>query len=250
MGPLRWLSRRLAEHPRVVGRFGGLVPDWLWAADDDALRAFRAWARAQPPAFLVQIGSNDGSTNDPLHWLITRKGWRGVLVEPLPVLFAKLKHTYRRASGLQFVNAAVGTTDGEATFFFVADSRPGDPYWLPQIGSLERSHLLRHAAVVRDLEARLSSATVPLLSYASLLAAAGVDTFDLLHVDAEGVDFAILDQVDFGAASAPRAVLYEHRHLTDDERSELLGRLAGGGYEVTTGRMDTFARRPATADQR
>lgn len=242
--PVGWLARRLSEHPRVVARLGALVPDWFWAAGDDGLRAFRAWAKRQPTAFFVQIGSNDGSTNDPLHRLIVKHGWPGVLVEPLPRLFDLLQRNYRRATGLRFVNAAVGTSDGEATFYFVDGSRPGDPYWLPQIGSLERSHLLRHAAAVPDLEGRLATATVPVMTYTSLLTKADVGNLDLLHVDAEGVDFAILDQVDFAAPSAPRAVLYEHWHMTDEQRSQLRTRLAAGGYEVTVGRMDTFARRP------
>src|SRR4051812_3099016 len=44
--------------------------------------------------FFVQIGSNDGKRNDPIHDLaIGNESWNGLFVEPVPQLFEKLKET-------------------------------------------------------------------------------------------------------------------------------------------------------------
>ena len=39
---------------------------------------------------VVQVGANDGKTQDPVHPLIMRGGWSGILVEPIPNLFGRL----------------------------------------------------------------------------------------------------------------------------------------------------------------
>ena len=43
-------------------------------------------------AVVVQIGSSDGITGDPIFALLkTRRHWKAILVEPLPGMFGKLK---------------------------------------------------------------------------------------------------------------------------------------------------------------
>ncbi|MDQ1401870.1 MAG: hypothetical protein QOG03_186 [Actinomycetota bacterium] len=237
------LAHYLTGRERLASRLRKVLPEKFWILGDDALTALEQWAGGQAGVRFIQIGSNDGATNDPLHRLVVERHWEGVLVEPLPPLFEQLQRTYRDRPGLSFVNAAVGADNGEATFFYVDGSRPGDPYWVPQIGSLERSHLTRHASVIPDLEQRIAEARVPVLTYAGLLADAGIDQYDLLHVDAEGVDYLILEQVDFASSAGPRAVLFEHRHMAAADEAELRRRLDAAGFTSNPGRMDTFAYR-------
>ena len=44
---------------------------------------------------------------------------------------------------LEFVNVAIAATPGTMDFYVVTRSDPGDPAWLPQIGSLSLDHLLK-----------------------------------------------------------------------------------------------------------
>ncbi len=41
-------------------------------------------ARKYKDLHFIQIGANDGVTNDPIHDLVKSYHWKGVLVEPLP----------------------------------------------------------------------------------------------------------------------------------------------------------------------
>lgn len=45
----------------------------------------------------IQIGANDGLRNDPVREFIIRDRWQGILVEPLPAVFAMLQHNYAYA---------------------------------------------------------------------------------------------------------------------------------------------------------
>ena len=86
-------------------------------------------AAASPQIFVVQIGSNDGVSGDPLHPYIKRFGWQGVLVEPLPHLCRELIETYAGIPGITCENAAIGEQSGIHDFFISATQpipcRPG-----------------------------------------------------------------------------------------------------------------------------
>ncbi len=52
---------------------------------------FDALDSALPRVTFVQIGANDGVWNDPIEPYLRGEKWRGVLVEPVPYVFARLK---------------------------------------------------------------------------------------------------------------------------------------------------------------
>ena len=42
----------------------------------------------------IQVGANDGEYADPLHSFIVNYPWHGILVEPQPDIFARLRKNY------------------------------------------------------------------------------------------------------------------------------------------------------------
>lgn len=65
------------------------------------------------PFFFVQVGANDGVWDDPLHDLVLEFHLSGLLIEPLPDIFDKLKHNYRDQPQLLFENVAILSRDGD-----------------------------------------------------------------------------------------------------------------------------------------
>ena len=66
---------------------------------------------------LVQIGANNhqqSASYDPGPYAV-RRGWRSVLIEPVPQIFAALCHTYNATAHVQAVNAAVCATAGSSS---------------------------------------------------------------------------------------------------------------------------------------
>ncbi len=185
--------------------------------------------------FFVQIGAFDGVTADPLHELVRRHHWRGVLVEPQAEAFESLKRNYRGQPGLSFFNVAIGPRDGEVTLF----TRAGG---LAQVASVDR-HL-----VVKPGRRRVEARRVPCWTVARLLKeAAAPATVDLLLIDAEGLDYRIIRSIDFGAVR-PAIIHYEHMILSRRDRNACLELLAAHGYRFILGDQDTIAYRRSARD--
>jgi len=59
-------------------------------------------------AVIIQIGSNDGVSNDPVHeLLLEREKWSAVFVEPVPYVFDRLKSNYPSSSRFVFENSLI-----------------------------------------------------------------------------------------------------------------------------------------------
>jgi FkbM family methyltransferase len=190
----------------------------------------------------VQVGSADGLAGDPIHELVIRDGWRGILVEPVRHLFLKLKRNYRGAKDLIFENCAIAEEEGERELWRLAEARPGEerPYWHDQLGSFRLDVVLRHEPHVPALRERLICEKVACLSLGQLLRRHRFRKVDVFHVDAEGYDFEIVKQIDFEAMK-PGLVLFEHAHLSGAERSACCGLLIEKGYRLVSESEDTLA---------
>ena len=67
--------------------------------------------------FVVQIGANDGKTHDPLYRYISKYKTAGLLVEPQPDVFQKLKNNYKDNPNLKFADVAMGEEDSSIPFY-------------------------------------------------------------------------------------------------------------------------------------
>ena len=195
------------------------------------------------PARLVQIGSNDGKTGDPLYPLFRKyASWRGLLVEPIPYIFAKLKANYPDTSRFDLANVAIGE-DGKMPFYYVDKTAINDlpdlPYWYDQLGSFDRSHIVKELDGV--LEPYVRSMEVESMNLMSLLDRYGVSKIDVLHIDAEGYDWKVLQQLDL-SRFRPTFILCEHHHLSLAERKAALAFLSAD-YEVFRVGIDWLAAR-------
>ena len=61
----------------------------------------------------AQIGAFDGVSHDDLYWLVTRYGGRGIVVEPLPDVHARLKQNYAWLSSVKAIQVAVHPSKGQ-----------------------------------------------------------------------------------------------------------------------------------------
>jgi len=195
-----------------------------------------------PQATFLQIGANDGLTGDPLHGLLVHAGrrWRGVLVEPVPHLFAQLAERYTGNSGLRLEQAAIGEQDG-AVVIHRLETKPTDPVWFQELPSLNLEVIQRSARLSGITEPEIIAETVPCLSVTTLLARHQIIQLDLLVIDTEGWDWRILRQFDL-ATLRPKLILYEHQHLSPEESEEAHQYLAHYQYDwAETPEGDTIA---------
>jgi FkbM family methyltransferase len=191
----------------------------------------------------VQIGAGDGVSGDPIHQLIIRHRWTGVMVEPVPYLFNQLTRNYAGLAGLRFENCAIGETSGNAKFWYLRESQNEQlPNWYNQLGTLKLENLLKHESELPDLKSLIVQHEVRCKSLRELILSAARTTFDLLLVDAEGYDDAIVKQVD-GESVNPNLIVFERKHLDQSQTEICYQHLRFLGYEIIESYYDAVAAR-------
>lgn len=205
------------------------------------------FARAHPRASFVQVGSNDGVRFDPICLQIRTRPWTGIMVEPVPYLFARLEVHYGDSRRLRLENSAIADHDGAQPFYFLAEA-PGDdavPDWYDALGSFRRDVVLSHRVDIPDIEDRLRVIDVPCLTFESLCDKHRVDHVDLVHIDTEGYDFEVIKLIDLDRWQ-PTVLLFEHKHLSAVDRTACAAHLEANGYELLADDTDTLCIRRTT----
>lgn len=202
-----------------------------------------AFAERYPDAFFVEIGANDGEQHDHLRPFLAQGSWRGIMVEPVPYVFERLRANLRDLPQITLENVAIADRDGAMPFFHLRPSpnhvAEGLPRWYDGIGSFSREAVLSHAPLLPDIEDWLVWTEVPCLTFDSLCAKHAIDRVDLLLVDTEGYDYQLLQTISLHR-HRPRLLVFEHYHLTAAERHDLREKLERLGYELMEEGFDTW----------
>lgn len=197
------------------------------------------------PFFFVQVGANDGVNDDPLRECVLKYRLSGLLIEPLPDLFAKLQRNYQEVPGLYFENCAVGPDSGQATIYRIQEGAPL-PAHAQGMASFNRSHLSARKHGMPGLDDYVIETAVAVRTLPEILAKYGNPAISLLMIDTEGYDAEIV-RLTLEANIRPDIVIYEHLHLPIATQAETLRRLKSAGYRFQEIGVDTFAMLPATA---
>jgi FkbM family methyltransferase len=187
----------------------------------------------------LQIGANDGVLNDPIRNLVIQHRLPGLLVEPLPDIFARLQENYAGQPGITFEQCAVGEVDGDSTLYRVRPD-PGLPDWLRGIASFDRNHLTSRKFGFPDLERHVEPVKIAVLTLPSLLNKHGIAEVDLLQIDTEGHDCHIVRSA-IQAGLRPAIINYEFIHTRPDDRAACKRLLADHGYSFIDVGRDTLA---------
>jgi FkbM family methyltransferase len=160
----------------------------------------------------ANIGANDGVNSDPIWPFATSEGWRGVCVEPVPLVCELLRANYAPYPEVQIVQAAIA--DEPRTFWYV----DGADFVTNQIGSLDRGRVessLTWLPIWPDIEPHVPagqppavpidtdrrtgtmvSAEITCLTFTELADQCGLDRVDLVNIDTEGADYEVLTMID------------------------------------------------------
>jgi len=157
---------------------------------------------------LIMVGAHNGAKTVKLVKAALQWG-KVCLVEPSPHLFADLRRRYGETDGLTLINACL-TPDEVETVTFYAPSQTATRVtpWGDQLGSLNPSHAADHGP---KLAAHIEEIEAPALTPSQLIARIGCEAVDLLMLDTEGYDCALLGAYPFDVTK-PRAIIFEHRH--------------------------------------
>jgi FkbM family methyltransferase len=196
-----------------------------------------------PHPVFVKVGANDGVSGDPVSdILLADERWKGLLIEPVPYVFDRLRTNFRDSRRFSLEQVAIGASIGQAAFYYVdakaAATIPDLPDWCDQLGSFDKNHITKH--LDGSLTPFIVESMVEVRPLADVLQRNGMRDAHLLHIDTEGYDYEILKTVDL-THEAPWAILVEHRHLPNPQKAEMLLLLRNHGYSVDDCGTDYFA---------
>ena len=190
-----------------------------------------------PDFFFVNIGANDGISNDPIYPFLSKYGWRGIAVEPLDYMCDELRHNYAQFEGVVVEHAAI--TSSPRPFYFVVPDA-SDAGFIRQIGSLHSDCIKKSIALMRlwkfqgpvreGLERSIRQVEVPCLTFGQLAAKHAVQRIDFLNIDAEGSDFEILMMIDL-THWRPSILCLETAEFPDAQKTRAMEVLRQTGYE-------------------
>ncbi len=191
--------------------------------------------------FFVQIGAYDGKEHDPISQFVHHYRWSGILVEPQPEAFERLKRNYAQCPGLIFENAAIANQDGLLTMYRLKDEFahlfPVDHHL---ITSFKADHITKLLSQPVDPGQALEKIEVPSLTLPALFAKHAVKKIDLLQIDAEGYDHEIIKMVDFDRIK-PKIIRFEHLNLSAVEKCDCMQTLISHNYRLIVGAYDITA---------
>lgn len=148
--------------------------------------------RGAKDCMIVDVGAR-GRDRSNSYDLLSIFGWRGVLVEANPSLYASITDDFA-GTDFELVQCAVGVEEGTMPFYIGAND---------DVSSL----LPEHAAGWGDLRGEVN---VPVRRLAPLLTEIGVDEdFDILSLDIEGLDIAVFNDLIDNSRYRPRYVIIE-----------------------------------------
>jgi len=244
----RSLSEALQDYPSVIRPLKSLflaLPPFIRGRQlvHDELKRL---ALSRSNVFFVQVGANDGAQNDPLSGFIRRYGWKGILVEPVPLYFEALRANYRGIDGLTFENIAISDSLNSREFWYLEDVGGILPDWAKGVGSFFRNQVMAETIPGIEVENYLRSIQVPCRTLPNLLTNHGSPDVNLLVIDTQGFDAEIILQLDF-TKWLPNLIVFEHCLLTPACKQRAFDHLESAGYHLESDSIDVVARQNADA---
>jgi len=208
-----WSSRRSLDRSRRRlrerrGDFSGSRP-----ALHDLDRALDARLPGGP-GYFVEAGAFDGFTQSNTYYLERARGWRGLLVEPVPMLAREAARERRRSVVRNCALVPAGHPDPTVrlryggTMTVMADAQ-GAAEWTAEA---QRNMALDEPAHEFEVPARTLS---------SLLDEVGAPEVDLLSLDVEGYEAEVLAGLDLGR-HVPRFIVVEVDLRAERDRVDAL----------------------------
>ena len=192
-----------------------------------------------PDFQVLQIGANDGFSDDPASESIRGHRLRALLVEPILPIYRKLVAYYAGFPQVTCENCAIGREDGAMTLYTVRPD-PRLPTYVTRLASFDRHIILKQRGTVPNIAKFIEPVQVPSMTLQTLLRKHDVRRLDWLQLDTEGFDFEILKML-FQTQLRPSIISFETAHLSRYDKLACAAALHREGYRYVTLDRDTIA---------
>lgn len=189
-------------------------------------------------AFVIQVGANDGRMADPVFTIAKRNAWRGLLIEPHPAYFAALHERYRRRTEFQLLQAGISDVDGVLPLYHLDNAlMEAFPRWVHGSASVYRKRVVRQVRLAcrkkgeEFADSMVVCTDVPMQRLDSVLAQRGIAGADLIVIDVEGHELAVMASVDLRSLGL-RGMLVECNGSNKSQMPDYVAALNAAGLTV------------------
>jgi FkbM family methyltransferase len=194
-------------------------------------------AKKQAEISFIQVGANDGISFDNIYPFFKSHKCKGLLIEPLPYFFARLKLNYADSPSIVPLNIALHPTEKTFDIYSVNPKELHKyPHWVSGIASFNKEHLIQNSVNESDL----ITETVPCMPLSKLIAEHRLQKLDYLQIDTEGFDDEIIKMIDFSQVR-PKLIKFESVHLSAEKKLFTVRLLKSHGYKIIDERRDMIA---------
>lgn len=202
--------------------------------------------------YFVQIGANDGLSDDPINHYILKYNWSGVLVEPLPDLMDKLRGTYSDMTKLIFENSAISPDKNLNSIKRVNPAVSSEKLNVNLVQGLasltpEKNILNKDKSknafgerISNLIQDNIIEEKINVITFSELIEKHKINQIDLLQIDVEGYDFTIVNSIDFSICK-PRIIHTEFYNLYDEEKLAYINLLKANNYKILYAKKDILA---------
>jgi FkbM family methyltransferase len=207
--------------------------------------ALKVLIEIKPNLSIVVVGANDGRVNDPIYEFAMEMSSKTsmLLIEPNKFLLPHLQKSYSSHPSHQIANCAIGQ-EGVLTLYAVKANwfdrfQPAYAKGWPQyraatgITSANKEHVekaLRREGINPD--DAIESLDVPCQQLSSLLAALSwPTTIDVLQIDAEGYDDAVIQASNI-QSTRPKLIYFENHNIPEERMETLVNHLSSQNYQT------------------
>jgi len=207
--------------------------------------ALKELIEIKPNLSIVVVGANDGRVNDPIYEFAMKMSSKTsiLLIEPNKFLLPHLQKSYSSHPSHQIANCAIGQ-EGVLTLYSVRADwfdrfQPAYAKGWPQyraatgITSANKEHVekaLRREGINPD--DAIESLDVPCQQLSPLLAALSwPTTIDVLQIDAEGYDDAVIHASNI-QSTRPKLIYFENHNIPEERMETLVNYLSSQHYQT------------------
>jgi FkbM family methyltransferase len=196
----------------------------------------------------LQVGANDGKQSDPLNEIINKHNISGILLEPVPATFERLKANYlekddviREKVILENLALIPEGDSGDMPFYQFADFAEDDKYNLSGYSTTDKKKLvdirnsLKIDNAIVEIKVKYESVTY-------FLNKRNLTNISLLVLDAEGMDIPILLSF-LNDKNHPKIIYMEILDQPCAIIMQLVNRLIEVGYRIGGDQSDLIAYR-------
>ena len=178
---------------------------------------------------IIQVGSNDGLTDDYVMEIIKKYDLTSILIEPEPEAFKKLKENYHNSKKIVFINKALDKRDSSSKKFYIVKKEYLKFYHenISVLSSFNNNHLIKWGVK----QSHISSIDIECISWITLLDSNNFHDVQVICIDAEGYDHELVHSLFYDTKLRP-VIIFEWVNIPNSKIEDLLNLLKKNNYEI------------------